>query len=73
MFVAGERMTQLAHHGDVARVPRSFWVDHDGQTIHLNPGDDRNPNDLFIEVAAKVIYSDRRPLALTTSARWSHL
>ncbi|MDR1556004.1 MAG: right-handed parallel beta-helix repeat-containing protein [Tannerellaceae bacterium] len=48
LFQNGKRMVQLAHPGDLSRLPGSFWVSPDGKTICFHPYGSRNPKgDLF--------------------------
>lgn len=51
LFQDGSRLTQLHHHGDVARVPGSFWVDEDGQSLLVHPIGGVPPQSASFEVA----------------------
>jgi len=51
IFQEDKRLVQLHNYGDLIHVPGSFWVDTDGKTIHLHPFDNKNPNELNLEVA----------------------
>ena len=46
----GRRLTQVESYGDLARMPGSFWVDTDGETVHMHAHDSINPNVAVFEV-----------------------
>ncbi|TVR11749.1 MAG: right-handed parallel beta-helix repeat-containing protein [Planctomycetota bacterium] len=47
----GQRLTQLHHHGDVPRVPGSFWVDDDGRSLLVHPIGGIHPDQARFELA----------------------
>ncbi|MDR2533566.1 MAG: right-handed parallel beta-helix repeat-containing protein [Tannerellaceae bacterium] len=52
IFQNGRRMTQLAHPGDLIRLPGSFWVAPGGETLCIHPYGSGNPNADLFEAAA---------------------
>jgi alpha-N-arabinofuranosidase len=53
IFQNGKRMIQLEDYGDLSRIPGSFWVDHDGKTIHIHPTGSKDPNKDLFEVGVQ--------------------
>ncbi len=53
LFQNGMRMTQLAHPGDLPRLPGSFWVAPDGKTISIHPFGGKDPKDDIFEIGVQ--------------------
>lgn len=50
LFQEGQRLTQLHHHGDIPRVPGSFWVEENATALLVHPLDSRNPEHCQFEI-----------------------
>ena len=53
LFQNGKRLTQVVAHGDLTRIPGSFWIDKDERTVHIHGIDSGNPNRTKIEIAIR--------------------
>ncbi|MTI33389.1 right-handed parallel beta-helix repeat-containing protein [Xanthovirga aplysinae] len=53
IFQNGKRMIQLEDYGDLSKVPGSFWVSQDGETVHIHPFGGKDPNNDFFEVGVQ--------------------
>jgi len=53
VFVDGKPLTQVPLYNEMARVPGSYWVEANGQTVHFRLEDDGDPKDHLIELTAR--------------------
>lgn len=53
VFQNDQRMTQMAAYEDLIKLPGSYWVAPDGETIHIHPFNQANPNNEKMEVTTR--------------------
>jgi alpha-N-arabinofuranosidase len=53
VFQNGRRLSQLAAYEDLVRLPGSFWIDATGTVLHIHPFDEKNPNNVTIEITVQ--------------------
>jgi hypothetical protein len=53
VFQDSARLTQLAMYEDLVRLPGSYWVDREKQTLHVHPFDEVDPNTRCFEATVQ--------------------
>jgi len=53
LFQDGERVAQANQYDQLADTPGTYWVEHDGLTVHCHPLGNADPNDATMEFTAQ--------------------
>ena len=53
VFCDGKPLTQVALYNGMAEKDNTYWVEHNGQTVHFRLKDDEDPRDHLIEITVR--------------------
>ena len=53
VFCDGKPLTQVALYNQMTKMPGSYWVEANGQTVHFRLADDGDPKDHLIELTCR--------------------